>query len=218
MIKIGTILHLDTMVNDQWQETYRCKVVETKDGNIYVDYPVNEKTNKTEDFQVGQVFRVHFIGQDTSVYSFNTRVTEKTKMTIPTLALDFSFQELKKIQRREFVRVPAMLDVSIRSVDQSFSAFTSVTHDISGGGLSVLIDHGINLQHDTQLDIMLVLPLKAQIEYIQMTGKVVRQQNRDREQSDLLSVKFHQINQAEQQLLIKYCYQYQLRERQKGLN
>ena len=58
-IKIGTMLILEPTYTER-VEKFRCKVVEQKDGVIYIDYPINTITKKTAFLIDGAQFRVTF--------------------------------------------------------------------------------------------------------------------------------------------------------------
>ncbi|MDX8046102.1 flagellar brake domain-containing protein [Gracilibacillus sp. S3-1-1] len=212
MIKIGTLLQLEQM--DVEHDIYKSKVVDAKDGRIYIDYPANDGLTS---FTMGTVFQVHFIEMN-SVYSFPTEVIGKTKLNnVPVLILSFQLDNLTKIQRREFVRVKAFLDVSIQSVEEKFDPFTTVTYDISGGGLGVLLDNNFSISQGELLDIMLVLPVDKKLEYIHTIGEAVRI-DESTEEKNLLSVKFNEIDQKDQQFIVQYCYTKQLEERRRGFS
>ncbi|WP_058307564.1 flagellar brake protein [Gracilibacillus massiliensis] len=211
MIKIGTFLQIE-----ENKTFYKCRVINTKNNKLYIDYPINEDTNQTELFSVGTLFQVSFI-ENNSVYSFNSEIIGKGKVkNIPTLILSFDQEKLKKIQRREFVRIEALLDVSVKSKISSRS-FTSVTHDISGGGLSIIVDTDNSLQENELVDLMLVLPLDNKIEYLHIIGKTVRIHER-KEKNNLVSIKFEEINPHDQQLIVRFGFLKQLQARQKGLS
>ncbi|WP_163582778.1 flagellar brake protein [Gracilibacillus saliphilus] len=215
MIKIGTFLQLEQIKEER--KTYKCRVIETKKDKLYIDYPIEEQTKRSDIFPVGTHFQVHFI-ENNSVYSFPSEIIGKAKIkNIPTLILSVEVNNLEKIQRREFVRVESLLDVSVKSVDQKFDAFTTVTHDISGGGMAILVDKNFNVKQGELLDIMLVLPLEQRIEYLHIIGEAVRIQERN-EDKNILSVKFNEMDIQDQQSIVQYCFTRQLEDRRKGLS
>ncbi|SHN19869.1 flagellar brake protein [Gracilibacillus kekensis] len=211
MIKIGTFLQIE-----ENKIFYKCRVVHTKSNKLYIDYPINENTNRTELFSVGTLFRISFI-EKSSVYSFRSEIIGKGKMkNIPTLILSFEPENLKKIQRREFVRIEALLDLSVKTKISSQS-FTTVTHDISGGGLSFIADSDSSIMENEEVDLMLILPLDNKIEYLHIIGKTVRIHER-KEENNLVSIKFEEINPHDQQLIVRFGFLKQLQARQKGLS
>ncbi len=214
MIKIGTFLQL--VQEEDEKLFYKCRVIETKNKNLFIDYPINEITNRTDIFPVGTSFQVSFI-QDNSVYIFKSEIIGKVKVkNIPTLILSFDSENLKKIQRREFVRTEAMLDVSLQSPQQSFNPLTSVTHDISGGGLAIIVDKDCAINPNEDVEVIVVLPLDNKIEYLHIRGKTVRIHKR-KEEKDVLSIQFDEIDTRDQQLIVRFGFLKQLQDRRTGL-
>ncbi|SFL84658.1 c-di-GMP-binding flagellar brake protein YcgR, contains PilZNR and PilZ domains [Gracilibacillus orientalis] len=215
MIKIGTFLQLEQIKEEK--TTYKCRVIETKKDKLYIDYPIDEQTNRTDIFPVGTHLHVHFI-ENNSMYSFPSEIVGKAKVkNIPTLILSVEVNNLEKIQRRDFVRVEALMDVSVQSIDQKFDSFTTVTHDISGGGMAILVDKNFEVKQGEILDIMLVLPLDKKIEYVHIIGEAIRIQER-KEDKNILSIKFNEMDKYDQQSIVQYCFIRQLEDRRKGLS
>ncbi|MFC4404334.1 flagellar brake protein [Gracilibacillus xinjiangensis] len=221
MIKIGTFLQLEEVKDnnnkDDIQEskvTYRCRVIETKKDSIIIDLPINELTDKTTFIPEGIALKVSYI-KDNSVYVFTTKVVGRRLDRVPGIILNWDKDKIKKIQRREFVRVDSLLDISIRSPKEQFKPITTITKDISGGGLSAYLDLSNKLNEDELLDMMLVLPLENNLEYLHLQGAVVR--FIEEETKGVLSVKFTDISIQNQQKIIKYCYLEQLRLKRKEI-
>ncbi|UOQ85897.1 flagellar brake protein [Gracilibacillus salinarum] len=215
MVRIGSFIQLEQAKDKS--KTYKCRVIEHKLDKLYIDYPIDVQTNRTQLFPVGSEFQAFFT-ENYSLFSFPSQIIGKAKINnIPTLIMNFDKEHLKKIQRREFVRIEAMLDISVRSRNQepSFAPFTSVTHDISGGGLSVLIKKNVDINEGEMLDIMLVLPLDNEMEYLHLIGTAIRIHNIS-ENNNIVSVKFVEIDKKDQQHIIRYCFIKQLENRRKG--
>ncbi|UOQ47560.1 PilZ domain-containing protein [Gracilibacillus caseinilyticus] len=215
MVRIGSFIQLEEVKNKN--KTYKCRVIDRKQDKLYIDYPIDVQTNRTQLFPVGSEFQALFT-ENYSLFSFPSQIIGKANINnIPTLIMNFDKEQLKKIQRREFVRVESLLDISVRSRNQepSFVPFTSVTHDISGGGLSILIKNNLVINEGEMLDIMLVLPLDNEIEYLHLIGTAIRIHSIC-ENNNILSVKFVEIDKKDQQHIIRYCFIKQLENRRKG--
>ncbi|GAB2574389.1 flagellar brake protein [Gracilibacillus alcaliphilus] len=206
MIKVGTVFQLE--VANIEKETYRCKVMDSGEDKLFIDYPANEKTNRTEIFPIGTTFHVHF-HQDSVVYSFVSKLISKQKIKdIPALVLSFDKTKLRRIQRRNFLRVETMLDISVRT---SATSFATVTADLSGGGAAIVLQNEHQVTEGELLDMMLVLPINDTTEYIPVTGKALRIYVR--EEIRILSIEFVDIIPKHQQLIVRYCYLRQLAKR-----
>ncbi|MBM7569808.1 flagellar brake protein [Aquibacillus albus] len=219
LIKIGTPLILEWKKNQE-VERYRCKVVEQTESFIYIDYPINEKTGRTEIFSVGTEFSASFVGQDNSVYRFHTEIKEKKLINIPTLMLDYPINDLERIQRRKYVRINASVDTAIHDPENNLAPFTTVTHDISGGGVSIVIPNGngYEFEEGKLLNVWLVLPLESgSYVYIYSTSRVIRVHHRGEGKKNILSLQFDSIKEKDRQHIIRFCFEMQLKVRRRHL-
>ncbi|WP_170132987.1 flagellar brake protein [Saliterribacillus persicus] len=218
MIKIGTSIQLERQHEETGEkEHYRSRIIEIEEDKLYIDYPINIKTDRTNIFPKGTPFFISLIGKDESVYTFMTEIMGKKHNKVPMLILDFKDKELTRIQRRAYVRVPASLDIAIHSENQAFLPFTSLTQDISGGGLSVLVDKKFESDQKEPLQLMVVLPMDNTFHYLKIKGEVVRVHLKENSVKNTLSVKFLDIQDRDRQLIVRYCYLLQLKERRKGI-
>ncbi|MDL4840783.1 flagellar brake protein [Aquibacillus rhizosphaerae] len=218
MIKIGTPITLE-YYNEENIEKYKCKIVELEGATIYIDYPINETSGRTGIFSKGSEFIASFVGKDNSVYRFETVLKGKKTSNIPMLLLHYPENELTRIQRREYVRVMTAIDVSIHENEGHLSPFTTITYDISGGGLSIIIPENYTFIPKMLLNVWLVLPMESgKFSYINATTEVIRVNKRDGNKKDLLSLKFVEIKDKDRQEIIRYCFENQLKSRKRGLN
>src|SRR5699024_10897638 len=139
---------------------------------LLIDYPINKETQRTGFFPNGTVLLVSYVDQDKNLYQFRTKIQKRITLTIPGLAIDRpEKEEIKQIQRREYVRIMTSVDIAIHPIDQSFSPFTTVTNDISGGGISIVVPPKIKLQEKQTVIFTMVLHLKSEIKYIHLQGE-----------------------------------------------
>ncbi|GAA4061542.1 MAG TPA: flagellar brake protein [Bacilli bacterium] len=218
MIKIGTILTLETSDDDEEIKRFRCRVVEQKGSSLYIDYPINTQTGRTDFFPKGTFLFAYFVGSDQSIYKFYTEIIDRKREKVPMLMLRFDQNKLKKIQRREYVRVDASLDVSISDPEGKLETFTTVTKDISGGGLAVVLPENIEIKSGTPFDLVIVLRTKDKdIDYIFTRAESIRIFELTKEAKQLLSMKFVDIYEQDRQHIIQYCFETQLKERRQAL-
>lgn len=214
MITVGKTLHL-TLSNDI-DTVYRCRVIDLRDETIVVDMPINQETNRQSIFDINSIVDVSFSHQD-AVYRFPSIILKKSVSDkIPWMALSYFPDRLQKIQRREYIRVETILDVSVHFPKGEFTDFITVTHDLSGGGTAILVDKNVKLAKRVELDLILILNLKGDIEYIPIYGETVRILER-KEDKNILSIKFNHMTREDQQKIIQYCFQKQLADHKKGL-
>ncbi|WP_053219379.1 flagellar brake protein [Virgibacillus senegalensis] len=218
MIKIGTPLTLE-IENNEGIERYRCKVVEQQGSFLFVDYPVHQITGRTSLFERGTIFTTSFVGEDDAVYSFETELKDKKTLKIPTLVLNYPGEgQLAKVQRREYVRIETAVDISVHDAEKELLPFTTITQNISGGGLSLVLPPGREILPGKQLELIMVLPLEAAgTTYVKTVAQVIRTHDRPEGQRPLLSVKFDEIDEQSRQSIIRFCFEKQLEARRRGI-
>ncbi|WP_044748031.1 flagellar brake protein [Bacillus alveayuensis] len=219
MLKIGSTLILEA-IDGQTEHKYKCKVAEISPNSIHIDYPVNMETGKTVFLLNGMQFKASFIGKDQSLYLFETEVTGKIKQPIPLIVLSYpGEQQLIRIQRRQYVRVEANVDVAIHPLNGEFSPFTTITSDISAGGAAIVLPAKIKgFEPGMTVEMWLVLYMRSgKIHYLNIPSKIVRIFKAEHTPVEKASLQFLDMTQQERLLLIRYSFERQLEQRQKGI-
>ena len=213
-LKIGTMLILEPTYTER-VEKFRCKVVEQKDGVIYIDYPINTITKKTAFLIDGAQFRVTFNDESKQSFAFNTEVLGRKKGNIPMIMLSCPpDEEFIKIQRREFVRVETPVDVAVE-YDNRFTQL--VADDISAGGVLLALQGSINFKIGDEVRLTIVLPYtNKEIHYVQTKALVVT--TFERNNRTLASVQFTDTDDIDKQYIVRFCFERQLQIRKKELN
>ena len=213
-IKIGTMLILEPTYTER-VERFRCKVVEQKDGVIYIDYPINTITKKTAFLIDGAQFRVTFNDESKQSFAFNTEVLGRKKGNIPMIMLTCPpDEEFIKIQRREFVRVETPVDVAVE-YDNRFTQL--VADDISAGGVLLALQGAVNFKIGDEVRLTIVLPYtNKEIRYVQTGALVVT--TFERNNRTLASVQFTDTDDIDKQYIVRFCFERQLQIRKKELN
>lgn len=218
-MKIGQSITLTAYsVEHASNQVYRCKVIDKNEKYIYIDLPVHVETKKTKVMAIGTTIVVEYIGHDQSVYRFKTEIVDRKSGTIPTLVLKQPEKEnMERIQRRKFVRVKTAADIAVHSRENKFAPFTTVTVDLSGGGLSFIVPIGIQIDRKDQVDIHLVLIQQTgDYSYLDLQGEVVRVVQHDTS-VEIASVKLVSLDEADKQSIIQYCFEKLREARQKEL-
>lgn len=216
MLKIGDVLTLELKYSDK-DEKFKCKLVERIGSQIYIDYPINLKTNKTAFFIDGTELKCSFVHEH-SVYSFETEVVGRVKQNIPMIKLSYPGDEqLMKIQRRQYVRVETPIDIAVHPNNFEFNPFVTVTDDISAGGAAIIVSSKQALTPGQLINTWLVLPLQnGESHYLKFQAKVVRiiPLNNERNKA---SLEFLEVDPHKRQLLLRFCFDRQVVMRKKGL-
>lgn len=222
MLYIGATLTMELMrSNDESKETYRCKLLDIKGDQCYVDYPVNERTGKTSIFFEGTQFKISFVARDDSLYIFHTELLGRKKLkNIPVLVLYYPGNDhLIKIQRREFVRIRASLDVALHDPENKRSPIITRTVDISGGGMAVIAPRKMSYKPSDELETWIVLPFRQHdYAYIHACSKLLRHIKGGSETPDKMTFKYSDIKEQARQKIIQYCFEKQLEARRKGID
>ncbi|WP_313891507.1 flagellar brake domain-containing protein [Psychrobacillus sp.] len=213
-IKVGTILTLEPSYSEK-VEKYRCKVVDTDDTSIFIDYPIDSITNKTVFLMDGSQLRASFYEHTSAAFAFPTEVLGKKKGQIPMIRLSYpGKEELIRIQRRDFVRVMAAVDVSIQFEDDKYQF---VADDISAGGMAVILNKKIKFKDGDTISLLIPLAFNnGDIKYVTTTAHVIR--IFEKSEQHIASIQFTDTDDLDKQLIVRYCFERQLMLRKKGLN
>lgn len=217
MLNIGDIIILEYKYSDNFEE-YKCKVVEQRGNDIYIDYPINTSTNRTVFLLEGTPLKAKFATKSGSHFYFETEVKGRVKLNIPMIVLSYPGAErLIKVQRRQYVRVEISVDVSVRSRMDEFPPFTTITDDISAGGAAIMAAKNSGLEPGMEIESWFVLPMQnGEYEYKKFSGKIVRIIAGDTHM-DKVSVQFIEPAGPDRQLLLRFCFERQLAMKKKGL-
>lgn len=213
-IKIGTLLQLETINNDQ-VEKLRCKVVEQKEDIIYIDYPINTTTKKTAFLLDGTEFRATFQTEDKQSFAFKTHVKGRKSGNIPMIMLSWPKEsEFVKIQRREYVRVETPVDIALQF---GHTNYQFIAEDISAGGVAILLDRPVTFKDGDEVVLTIALPFaNGEMHYVVTNANIVR--IFEREGLTIASIRLTDTDDVDQQHIVRFCFERQLLNRKKELN
>lgn len=205
MLKSGEQLYLEWVNEEGEVEKYKT-VVASKDQNLFVEVPINEKTRKFGYFLLGTIFQATFYLEG-KVYHFETELLGRIRENIPLLILSYpGDDQLTVIQRRQHVRVDTSLDVAIHSTNKGFNPFTTITNDLSGGGCSAILPSTATLKEGSDVYLWMVLPMQSgRYQYAKITSRVIRIIEKDGR--PLASFQFKDISSGDRMHIIRYCFQ-----------
>ncbi len=217
-VEIGKKLNIliKDQQNNQMAE-YRCTIIGIDQDYLFIDYPINKDTQRTSFFPNGTILLATYMDKDKNLYQFQTKIQKRVTLTIPGLAIDKPEKEkLKQIQRREYVRIETAIDIAIHPIDQSFSPFTTVTNDVSGGGVSVVIPPKIKLGKGQEILLSMVLHKKSKVNYIHLQGEIIQIYHLKND-FQTASIKFISITDQTRQIIIQFVFEKQREARNKEL-
>lgn len=197
--------------------SYRCKIIDTANNLIFVDYPIEIMTNKSVFIPLEQPLIITFMEKG-KVYEFTSNILQYNKLTVPALAIPIpKKEEIRQIQRREFVRIETSIDIALHCPDTSFAPFTSVTYDISAGGACVIVPSKLKLKQKQIVQIYFVLKMdSANYEYFNTNAEIIR--IHQSAGVHMISIKFLFNGTTEQDKIMYYCFNKQRELRKKEIH
>ncbi|GGE38580.1 hypothetical protein GCM10011391_16760 [Pullulanibacillus camelliae] len=206
MLKIGTTLYLEQMTEGKL-EKYKTKIASIGERELTIELPIHVESKQFGYFDLGTLFQAHFIMEE-KVYHFETELRQRFyERNIPLLVVSFPGNEhLRTIQNRKHLRVQAALDAAISPLHNEFRRFTTVTIDISGGGVSVHLPKGYSFTTNQEVGLWIVLPLSGnQYVYVKVKGLFVRQYEVGHYSRAIF--KFYNIKDGDRQHIVRFTLQ-----------
>ena len=203
----GMFIELEVM-EGAYQGKYRTKIEEIGNRIISIGVPLVE--GQFIPLHEGTSLRVIFT-DDIAAYSFSSRIVKRITEPIPTFYIEYP-QKIKKIQRRQYVRVPVVQELSYRIVEEEelSEEKKGFMKDLSGGGL--LMAASEDLPPQTKIKIKTIIGATE----MELPGITLRS-TKDNDSTYLISVKFTDISERTRDRIIKYIFDIQREMRRKGL-
>ena len=147
-----------------------------------------------------------------SAYSFTGRVMQRVAVPVPMLVLELP-ESISKIQRRNFVRIPAFFPLAFRMVTKEglSDAKGAMMVDLSGGGMR------FKTEEDLDNNSLLFAQMKLPSGEIQTPVRVCRKEKIDNTKQYVISVEFHDLSDRDRDRIIRCVFELQREMRRKGL-
>lgn len=218
LLKIGETLILELNEDNAEVKRYRCRIEDLKENEILIDYPIDEITGKTAVFFNGTLMMANYV-KNNRVFRFRTEFINRVPGNVPLMRLRYEGEEsLEQIQRRDFVRVDASLDVAVHSPEGLFSPFVSLTSDIGGGGALVLLPEDPEISGETAVEVWLsLISTSNRNQYLKIKGIIARIFTDKLLHKKKASIKFLFDSEKDRQPIIRFCFEKQLESRKKLL-
>ena len=187
---------------------YKTTVADISNDLIMITYPIDEQTGRTAVLLDGQPVYVSYINQDGNQYEFSSVILRRIKENIPLLQIRKPEpKEVRKIQRRNYVRVPAMLNVDFMIEGVKHSAMSI---DISGGGILLLCKGNIVFPEG-------VFPVTIHLPDgdVQAKTEPVRQPVKQDNGLQKIPLRYTQIAEGHRDKIVRFCFAKQLENRNK---
>jgi c-di-GMP-binding flagellar brake protein YcgR len=214
---VNKLIELQVVHKPSESVSYLSRVEEIDARGIWIANPTHQGSLVL--IPVGEEITV-FYGDEICIYKFPSVVLSRQKTPLPMLLLAHPEpQKVMRIQRRDYVRIPAKVPVEymIVSAEQDVTKqkkFKTTSVDISGGGLNLVTNVPLNKQDLLQLTITL------DGEPIVLNGIVIRTSSQvklNNLKQTTAGVQFINIQENDREKIIKFVFQWQLNKRRKGL-
>lgn len=190
-------------------EEFKARVADENEESLFIEMPINTATGKVKRMHVGDALTAHFITETGVKHFFETHVSNVIVGDLPLVEIARpNKDEMTSIQRRSFFRVMIEVDVAVKQENGHQKVFK--TEDISGGGVSFIIDRQDKINTGEILDCWLLLPHRnGTIEHGNFKGEVLRIKELETGRK-VVMVKFNEIVELERQRIIRFLFEKQI--------
>ncbi|RAP76409.1 flagellar brake protein [Paenibacillus montanisoli] len=202
-------LHVASSDDEEASTEYKSRISDMDNDELLIDIPLVEGTGKYKRLFLGDELSAHFVTQEGVKSYFNTHVLGFKEDGVKMIRIRKPDQEsITKVQRRNFLRVPAELEMAIQLASQI--RFIAMTDDVGGGGISFITDGKWPMQSGTELECWLLIPYRnGTVDHAHFTAEIVRVKSLESGRNQVMA-KFSSILDSERQRIIRYCFERQL--------
>ncbi|MEH7627034.1 cyclic di-GMP receptor DgrA [Bacillus subtilis] len=214
MIEIGENVLLEYIEENELKKA-KSKAVSIENNELLIAYPVDVVTGRTVILHNDMEVTVEFVGKDEVPYRFISRIKGKVKDKLQMICLEMPPREkMKRIQRRQYVRTDAVLDVQIQPGNEE--EIRTLSYNISAGGIAVVLADGFSFQSGESLRLIIRLPEEEHTRQIETEAVVRRIFNDPKSGKRKMTLEYSEIAAGDQQALLQYCIRRQLNKRRKA--
>ncbi|WDH77069.1 PilZ domain-containing protein [Exiguobacterium marinum] len=213
MLKEGQELRIEV----EGRAEGKTKIAAITDQVVWIESPSDMTTLKTFFLHEEEQLRVYFFQGENQLYAFDTKVVKRISDAQMTLRYAFHLpdeKKVKRIQRREYLRVPEMIDVKVLAVDgDSFESFETTSLDVSAGGMKIIANRA-PIEVDESL--IVVFRIEDEIgsdQLFRVKSRLVRIHKQEVKQE--LSLAFEDLTSRDQETILRYCFRIQLEARKR---
>ncbi|CAA7602950.1 Flagellar protein YcgR [Acididesulfobacillus acetoxydans] len=207
-LKPGLAVEL-VVTEGEYAGRYRTRIDEV--GNRLVSVGAPYRDREIVPVREGSEVEIAF-ADEFSAYSFDAKVIQRIALPVPVLVLDVP-EEIRRVQRRSFVRLPAFYPMAYRSVIQDGLSEQRLGGmlDLSGGGVR------FRAKEEIEERALLYLYLQLPTGEIQTPAYVSRVEKDEDGKSYTVSARFDEIPERERDRIIRCIFDLQRTMRKKGL-
>lgn len=209
--KVNEILYIqvNSIDPEEAQLVYKSRIADVNANYISMEVPLQVGTGKLKRLYAGDQINAHYITEGGVKNYFNTVILGfKEEVIRLVLIKPPEADQITKVQRRNFLRVPGELEIAVKATEQIM--FTAMTDDVGGGGVSFICESRIPIKTNDMLNCWLLVPYRnGTIEHANFKGEIVRIKQLESGKL-IVMVQFTEIVDMERQRIIRYCFERQL--------
>ena len=211
MLKVGQEIRIEAEGRDEGKS----KIASISDQLVWIESPSEMTTLKTYFLHEDEAIRVHFFKGEDQLYAFDTVI--KKRVSDAQLNLRYAFKlpdekKIKRIQRREYLRVPEMIDVTVVALDgESFESFVTTSLDVSAGGMRIVSNRAPINVDESMFVIFRIEDEQGTPQTFRVKSRLVRVQ--EQEVKKELSLCFEDLSPRDQETILRYSFRAQLEAR-----
>ncbi|MEX2416182.1 MAG: PilZ domain-containing protein [Paenibacillaceae bacterium] len=207
-------IQVASMDEEESQHEYKSRISDVGDAYIAIEVPISVKTGRLKQLVIGDQISAHYKTEGGVKNFFSSEVIGLREEVIKLVLIKPpELDSITRVQRRNYLRVPAELEIAIKLQDRL--QILGVTDDVSGGGLSFICDGHYPFKSKEIISCWLLLNYKAgTVEHMPFHAEVVRIKPLETGKQ-LLMCSFTDIAEHERQKVIRYCFERQFDLRKK---
>ncbi|MNW39991.1 PilZ domain protein [compost metagenome] len=208
--KVNDLVYIQVASASKKEAEKECKsrIADIEEESFLIEIPIESDTGKVKRLFIGDELSIYFLS-DTGVKNyFNTYVLGFAEDVVQLVRIRKPEEDtISKIQRRNFLRVVAELELAVKLKDST--QFIAHTEDVGGGGVSFICDSKYVINQGDLIYCWLLLPFKnGLIDHVPFEAEVVRTKSLESGRTTVM-LKFVSISNLERQTLIRYCFERQ---------
>jgi len=201
-------IHVASVDKKVQEKEYKSRIADDEEDSFLIEVPIESGTGRLKRLVVGDELSVYFLTEGGIKNFFNTYVTGFADDKVQMVRIRKPEPEtITKIQRRDFLRVVAELEIAVRMKDNT--RFIAYTEDVGGGGVSFKCESKHKIAESDQLFCWLLIPYKnGSIDHVPFEAEVVRVKKLETDRV-IVMLKLVSISDMERQKIIRYCFERQ---------
>ncbi|RHB51077.1 PilZ domain-containing protein [Exiguobacterium sp. AM39-5BH] len=213
MLKVGQELRVEV----EGRKEGKTKIAAINDQIVWIESPSETDTLKTFFLHEEESMRVYFFKGEEQLYAFDTVISKRLSDAQLTLRYAFKLpdeKKIKRVQRREYLRVPEMIQVTVSAEDgHSFPSFETTSLDVSAGGMRIIANRAPVAVDDAIIVSFHIDDERGVPQTFRVKSRLVRIYEQTMKQE--LSLRFEELPHRDQETILRYCFRAQLEARKR---